>query len=71
MKSLTGKILEKNGQKAVLEIEKQKINLSSDRLPASAVEGSILKVYLLNPEQGVVSDKNLAKTILEEILNGQ
>lgn len=70
-KSIEAKIIEKKGDKTVLEINKQQVNVASNCLPDSASQGKTLKLYFLNPEEAVTSDKKLAKVILEEILNGK
>lgn len=70
MKNLEAKIIAKEGEGVVLEIEKQKISLNADYLPEAAV-GAKIKLFFLNPEDAVTSDKKIAKIILEEILNGK
>lgn len=67
--SLDVKVLESKEDKTVLEINKQKVTVSSSLLPASS-SGAILKLYFFK-ENEVISEKKLAKTILEEILNGK
>lgn len=70
-KVVEAKIIEKGESKTILEIEKQKLVLKSDDLPEESAKGEKLKAYFISPEEGVSSEKKLAKTILEEILNGK
>jgi len=70
-KGLEAKVIEKRGEKTILEIEGQKITVSTNSLPDSLTASQIFKVYFLRPEEGVMAEKKLAKTILEEILNGK
>ena len=68
--SLSAKLIEKKGEKAEIEIEGQKINVSSDYLPASTKNGENLELCFSNPDSAKMKEKELARAILEEILNG-
>lgn len=70
-KCLEAKILRIDDKKALLEIDHQHIFVSSDTLPKKALPGERIKLYLLNPEETISSDKKFAKVVLEEILNGK
>lgn len=70
-KSIEAKIVEISEEKTLLEIEKQRLSVNLSRLPKKALKGDKIKLYFLNPEEMVSSDKKLAKIILEEILNGK
>ncbi len=64
------KVLEKQGKKATIEIDGQKIIIASDLLPERVMAGSLIKLFFLNPEEASIQEKKLAKSILEQILNG-
>ncbi|MFA6492792.1 MAG: hypothetical protein WCV58_01495 [Patescibacteria group bacterium] len=70
-KGVEAKIIEVVEDKAVLEIERQRLVVDSDCLPEKALAKGKLKLYFLNPEETVATEKKLAKNILEEILNGK
>lgn len=70
------KIIEKRGKKALIEIdgpdgEKQKISIPSENIPQKALPGQSLKIFVLENNEALISQKKLAKAILEEILNGK
>lgn len=69
-KGIEAKIKEVGEERTLLEIENQKLFLDSKCLPENSLKGEKLKLYLLNTEEGV-SEKKIAKVILEEILNGK
>lgn len=69
-KGIEARIREIGEEKTLLEIENQRLVLSSGCLPEKSLKGGKLKLYLVNSEEGV-SEKKLAKIILEEILNGK
>jgi len=71
IKGLTCKVLAKKGKIAEIEIEGQKIKIPSEHLPASVEVGNGFQIYLLDESSGRIQEKNLAKLILEEILNGR
>lgn len=59
------------GAKAVLEFDRQQtLVVSSKHLPTGIKEGTVLQVEFLTDELATKRRKNLAKAILEEILNG-
>jgi len=64
------RIIEKRGEKFIVEIENQIINLPESYFPGNFKVGQELKIYFWDGE-GKIMDKNMAKAILEEILNGQ
>ena len=65
------KLIERKGKKAEVEIEDQRIVLSSQNLPASVKDGENLKLYFFASEEAKIKERGLAKSILEEILNGK
>lgn len=70
-KKIEAKIREIKAGKTTLEIERQKITVDSDCLPAKIIQDSKLKLYFLDSETIIATNKQLAKMILEEILNGK
>jgi len=70
MSLLTCKIIEKKGERAEIEINGQTLAVPSATLPDSAQAGTVFKIFFANPDEAI-ADKKLAKTILEEILNGK
>ncbi len=64
------KVLKKIGKKAEIDVEGQTITISGEYLPKSLIEGQALKLYFLLPEEAALQEKKLAKSILEQILNG-
>lgn len=71
IKGLEVKLVGRKGKVTEIEIEGQKITVPSEYLPASAEIGSYLNLYLMNSQEGTLQEKKLAKSILEEILNGK
>ncbi|MEK7142584.1 MAG: hypothetical protein AAB785_00045 [Patescibacteria group bacterium] len=71
IKGLSAKLIAKNGKRAEIEIEGQKILIPEEFIPASLKIGENLKLFLLDSESGIIQEKKLAKMILEEILNGK
>lgn len=71
MNSLKCKVIDKKEKRVEIEIEGQKVLVPLDCLPDSAQVGTVLQVYFLESETGLITEKKLAKTILEEILNGK
>lgn len=70
-KGLDCKIVEKKGKKTEIEIEGQKVVIPSVFLPASCRSQDQIKLYFLEEEAAKLQQKELAKLILEEILNGK
>lgn len=66
---LTCKIIEKKGEKVLVEIENQIINLPLNFFP-NIENKKQFRLYLWDNEESL-TNKNLAKTILEEMLNGK
>ncbi len=71
MNNLKCKVVDKKDKRVEIEIEGQKVLVSLDCLPSSADIGKTFKIYFLDPEETEITEKKLAKTILEEILNGK
>jgi hypothetical protein len=65
------KLIEKKGKKTEIEFEGQKVMVSSDYLPSDAVVGETFYLCFLNAKEATIKEENLAKLILEEILNGK
>ncbi len=65
------KIISIRGKKVEVEIEGQKVLLSSVFMPKKISEGQEIKLYPYNLEDLSSKEKQLAKAILEEILNGK
>ena len=70
MPHLTCKIIKKEGETAEVEINGQALTVPAATLPDSAPVGTFYNIFLINPDEAI-ADKKLAKTILEEILNGK
>ncbi len=71
MNYINCKILEKKGKKVEVEIEGQKVIVPQDIIPNTLSKDKTLKIIFLNSSESVITEKILAKTILEEILNGK
>jgi hypothetical protein len=65
------KLIEKRGKKTEIELEGQRIMLSSDYLPSDAVLGETFYLCFSSAKEATIKEENLAKLILEEILNGK
>lgn len=65
------KILVRQGKRAEIEIEGQKLLIPSDFIPSDACSGQTLKLFFLNSDEANLEEKKMAKAILEHILNGQ
>jgi len=70
-KGIEAIIVEISEEKTILEVNKQRLILDKSCLPDGVKKGAKIKLYFLNPEGAISSEKKLAKTILEEILNGK
>ncbi len=64
------KLISKKGKKTEIEIEGQKIEISSEYLPKN-IEGDTLQICFLLDDEAKNKETNIAKQILEEILNGK
>lgn len=71
IKGIDAKISKIGTEKSCLDIGKEKLTVDSKYLPTGVSNGANLKLYLINPEEGLLPEKKLAKIILEEILNGR
>lgn len=67
---LSCKIITKNKETVEVEISEQKLTIPIKYFPNSFEAGEVLQIYFLEGGEGL-TDKRLAKTILEEILNGK
>lgn len=65
------KLIEKRGKKAEIEIEGQRILVPTDYLPLSVSVGENLQLCFLSEKDAKIKEKELAKAILEEILNSK
>ena len=70
MNSLDCKILAKSGDRAEVEIASQKLAVPVKYLPSSSQVGDTFLIFLFKKDEGL-TDKKMAKAILEEILNGK
>lgn len=70
MSHLTCKIIKKEAETAEIEINGQILAVPAATLPDSTPPGKVFNIFLINPDEAI-ADKKLAKTILEEILNGK
>ncbi len=68
--NLSCKLIEKKGKRADIEIEGQKIAVPSENLPADVKTGENFGLYFSSQKSANIKEKELAKAILEEILNG-
>lgn len=68
--SLICKIIEQKGEKVLVEIENQKLLLSTRHFGKNLPKNGQCRIYFLD-DQAQLTDKTLAKEILEEILNGK
>ena len=58
------KIVSISGKRVVLEVDGQSLDVAKEKLPSNIKEGEEVKIFFFE-------EKNLAKDILEEILNGE
>jgi hypothetical protein len=65
------KLIAKHGKKAEIEIEGQRLEVSSDCLPASLKDNEEFSIYFLSQNEAKMKEGELAREILEEILNGK
>lgn len=68
---LSCKINAKKGDNVEVEIEGKVLEISADCLPTGWQEKDQFQLFFLDKKNLRVSEKNLAKMILEEILNGK
>lgn len=71
MNTLTCKIIAKKGKNVEVEIEGQPLIISKEYLPFPCQEGEELRLYFRNLKAADLETKEMAKYILEEILNGK
>lgn len=65
------KLIEKRGKQSEIEIEEQRLVINSHYLPDSVKPGETFQLCFLSDKEGKIKEANLAKLILEEILNGK
>jgi hypothetical protein len=65
------KLIERRGKKTEIELDGQRIVVSSDYFPSDAVCGENFYLCFLHAKEATIKEENLAKLILEEILNGK
>jgi len=70
IKGLTAKIVEKKGKITQIEIEGQALCVPTEFLPEKVVAQDEVKIYFSTAADATVSEKQLAKSILEQIMNG-
>lgn len=71
MSKLNCKICAAHGDLIEVEIEGRKIELSKNAFPSGTKEKDEFQLYLHSNKYPTLDDKQLAKSILEEILNGK
>lgn len=69
--SLSCKLIAKKGKQAQIEIEGQCILVPSDCLPTNLIENQEFNLCFLSDREAKTKEENMAKLILEEILNGK
>jgi len=70
--NLSLKIISITENEVIVEIEGQSLNLPRKYFPEGLTIRNGFKLFLFNPKNPEkIEDKNLAKLILEEILNGK
>ena len=65
------KLISRSGKKVEIDIDGQKVLISSDFIPASTPIGDTIYLGFLNQDDAKLREDGLAKLILEEILNGK
>ncbi len=65
------KVVKIQDNKVTLALENQQLTISRRFLPAQIQEGDILSAELLTEEMKKARQKNLARAVLNEILNGK
>jgi len=70
-KGIDCKLIKRNGDKAEVEIDGQKVIINHDNIPTTVSEGSNCQLYFLDAKESNIQEKKIAKSILEEILNGK
>lgn len=71
MSKLNCKICAKHGDLLEVEIEGEKVNLPACVFPSGTKEKDQFQLYIHSNKYPTLDDKQLAKSILEEILNGK
>lgn len=71
MNHLICKIIEVKGDEVEVEIQKHKITLPKEYFPQTLTDKDEFQLFLFNPKYPNLNEKHLAKSILEEILNGK
>ena len=68
-KSINCKIIVSKPEKTEIEVEGQRLLVPTGSLPETG-DKKTLKLFFVNTDEAI-PDKQIAKTILEEILNGK
>jgi hypothetical protein len=71
IQNLSCKLIQKNGKKTEIEIEGQSLVIPSEFIPSGVAAGEELSLCFLSSKDAKIKEDNLAKLILEEILNGK
>lgn len=71
MSKISCKICAVHGDLIEVEIEGRKIELPANVFPAAIKEKDEFQLYLYSNKYPTLDDKQLSKSILEEILNGK
>lgn len=71
MAKLTCKIGAILGDEVEVEIEGRKVQLPKSSFPSNIKEKDQFQLFLYSSKNPGVQDKDLAKSLLEEILNGE
>lgn len=71
MNHIVCKILALHGDDVELEVEGQKITISKKQFPDGIKEKDSFQLILFSPKYPSLNEKQLTKSILEEILNGK
>jgi len=71
MPHLTCKIIAIKGEKVEIKIQDQIITVNRNYFPEFLSEKDQFQLFLFNPKYPNLNEKHLAKSILEEMLNGK
>ena len=65
------KLIQRKGKTVEVEINAQVVSIPSEYLPSSVLDGQEMQLCFLNSKDAKIKEENLAKIILDEILNGK
>ena len=71
IQNLSCKLIQRSGKKAEIEIEGQSLIIPSEYISNVIKAGEELSLCFLTSKDARMKEENLAKLILEEILNGK